>query len=174
MVYFYPPEAPTQAIFPTLSAQELINHDCTLAMVRAQTPAPSKEEGQVLEQRLQHRFAEKYGNSIAVKETLYREFADAAHWKAGSLEIISVYDPRHAADIPDDISADAVFFSARLPVVHEIEQNACCRFKEFRFRSIENAQFHRALGIAEVEAALTERVAKLFEALFRDTASLRK
>jgi hypothetical protein len=144
LAYFFPPEAPTPAVFPTSSGQELVNRDCTLAMVRVQAPAPSQGDGQGFERAFQQQFAQKYGNSIGMKGTRYPDSADAAHWKAGSLEIIAVYDTSYLSDVP---TAQTVFVSAHLPVVHEIEQNSCCRMKEFRYRSIENAQFQRALPL---------------------------
>jgi hypothetical protein len=171
-VYFYPPKAPTPVMYPALSGQELINHDCTLAMVRVQTPTQTKEDGVAFEQSAAQKLSEKYGKSIGMKDTPYSRFSDAGHWIAGPLEIVSVYDPTHAADLPDDEGADTVHVSVRLPIVREIEQDSCCRFKEYRYRSIENTQFHRALAIAGVEPPLTDRIAQLYEGIFRDTASL--
>jgi hypothetical protein len=171
MVYFYPPKPPTPAVFPTMGGQELINRGCTLAMIRVQTPAPSQEDGHALEQALRRQFAKKYGDSIGVKETPYPEFADAAHWMPSPLEIISVYDPTHAVDLPDDIGADSVFVFARLPIVHEIAQNSCCAVKAYRYRYIQSTQFRKAIAIAGGNAALAERVLKLYENLSQATAS---
>jgi hypothetical protein len=174
VVYFYPPVAPTPVVFPAAAGQALMDRTCTLAMIRVQTRTPAEQDGRALAQALQQHLAKKYGDSAGMKGAAFSGSAawlDAARWRNDS-EIVSAYNPTQAVDAPDDPGAGTVFAFARLPVVYEIEQNACCRMKEFHYRSIENTQFHRALGIAAIETSLTERVAKLFEALFRDTASL--
>ena len=172
-VYFYPPDPPTPAVFPTVAGDVLIDRSCTLALIRVQMRTPAERDGRALAQALQQQLAKKYGDSIGMKGAVFGGAAaweDAARWKDGS-EIVSAYNPTEAAYDREDTDAGSVFVFARLPVVYEIEQNACCRLKAFRYRSIENAQFHRALRIAGVDAALAERVAKLYEDLFRGTAS---
>jgi len=173
MVYFYPPEAPTPAVFPAIGGQELINRTCVLALVRVQTHPPAWQDGRALAQAVQQQFAKKYGDSIGMKGVGFRgsgAWDDTARWVAAS-EIVSAYNPTKAADIPDDPSADSVFVFARLPVVYKIERNACCAMKAYRYRSIENTQFHRAIGMVGVDAALSGRVASLYEEVFRASAS---
>jgi hypothetical protein len=172
MVYFYPPEAPTPAVFPTLGGQELINRTCELALVRVQTRTSTRQDGRALAQAVQQQFAKKYGDSIGMKGVGFRgsgAWDDAARWMATS-EIVSAYNPTKAADMSDDPSADSVFVFARLPIVYKIERNACCAMKDYRYRSIENTQFHRAIEIVGVDATLSKRIVKLYEDLFRNTA----
>jgi hypothetical protein len=171
-VYFDLPKAPTPAVLPTLIGEELVKSACTLYMVRIQTPTPSREDGHTLEQALQQHFVEKYGSSLGTEGTQYQRTVDAGRWKAGFLEIFSVHDPHHAGDAPNDLSADSVFASARLTVAAEIEQDHVYgQMKAYRYRSIENAQFHRVIAIAAVDDSLTERVTKLYDALFAASAS---
>jgi hypothetical protein len=170
MAYFYPPEAPSSAVFPTSSGQELINRTCTLAMVRIQTPTPAEHDGRELAQVLQQHLTKKYGDSVGMKGAVFggaAAWVGAARWKNDS-EIVSAYNPTQAGYDRDDPSAGTVFAFARLPVVYEIEQNACCRLKAYCCRSIENAQFHRAVVIAGVDAALSGRMARLWDDVFRD------
>lgn len=179
-VYFYPPKAPTPAVFPTLVGQELLNHSCTLAMIRIQTLTPAEQDGHTFAQALKQLFVKKYGSGIGMKGTGFSgsvSWEDAARWMTGS-EIVSAYDPTESSYTSSDpehpYRSGAVFVFARLPVVYEIEQNACCAPKAYRYRSIESAQFHRALSVAGVEATLSERIGKLFAALFRASASPEK
>lgn len=173
MAYFYPPEAPTPAVFPTAAGQMLIDRTCTLALIRVQTPTPADQDGRALAQALQQHLAKKYGDSIGMKGAVFGGAAawlDAARWKNDS-EIVSAYNPTQAGYDRDDPDAGTVFVFARLPVVYEIEQNACCRMKAYRYRSIENAQFHRAIAMVGVDRSLAERVTHLYEALFEASAS---
>jgi len=171
--YFYPPEAPTPAVFPTLSGQELIDRTCRLAMIRVQTPTPVPQDGHAFAQAAQEHFVTEYGDSIGMKGAVFGGAAawqDTARWMS-AFEIVSAYNPTEAAYAREDPDSGSVFVFARLPVVYEIEQNACCRLKAYRYRSIENGQFHRAIGIAGVDAALSGRIASLYETLIRASAS---
>jgi hypothetical protein len=166
-VYFYPPEAPTPAVFPTASGEDLINRDCKLAMVRVQTAASTDRDGHAFEQGLQEQFVKKYGESLGMKGTHYQRSTAAARWIADS-EIVSAYDaqPQPTSEDSDGPSGGAVFVFARLPIVHELEEDTCCRITE-HYHSIEDSQFRQALGIAAADAGLTARVATLFAHLFR-------
>jgi hypothetical protein len=166
-VYFYPPQASAIVAFPSASADNLLYHDCTLAMVRVATTTPTDLEGHAFEQALQQQFVQKYGASIGMKGTPYERSTEAAHWIAGS-EIISVYDPqpRPSEDNPDEPVSGEVFALARLPIVHEIDEDACCRIRD-HYHSIEDQQFQRALSLTAADANLTDRVATLFKHLFR-------
>lgn len=173
MAYFYPPEAPTPAVFPTAAGQMLIDRTCTLALIRVQTPTPANQDGRALAQALQQHLAKKYGDSIGMKGAVFGGAAawlDAARWRNDS-EIVSAYNPTQAGYDREDPNAGTVFVFARLPVVYEIEQNACCRMKAYRYRSIENAQFHQAIAMVGVGPSLTERVTHLYEVLFEASAS---
>lgn len=177
-VYFYPPETPVPAVFPTMGGQELINQTCTLAMVRIQARTPAWQDSRALTQAFQRKFTKKYGAEIGMKGTHFPgvpDWMDSARWVAAS-EVVSAYDPT-----PYDMTlaaygrvgptAGSAFVFARLPVVHKIEQDACCSLKAYRYRAIEDAQFHRAIEIAGVDADLAGRVVNLYEALLRANAS---
>jgi len=175
-VYFYPPKAPTPAVFPTLVRRELIKHSCTLAMIRIQTRTPAEQDGHTFAQALKQLFVKKYGSGIGMEGTGFSgsgSWEDAARWMAGS-EIVSAYDPEEpfytSSDPEHPFGSGSVFVFARLPVADQIEQNACCARKAYRYRSLESTQFHRAILIAGVETAVSERIRKLYEVLFRASA----
>jgi hypothetical protein len=108
-LYFYPPPAPSPAIFPTLSGQELIK-GCVLAMVRVEARSSSSdfdperigearaaEFGHPLDQAVRERFTKKYGESVGMKNVAFwgpgsRFYEDAARWIPHA-EIVSGYDP---------------------------------------------------------------------------------
>lgn len=166
LVFFYPPESPRQAIFPSASADDLLNHDCKLAMVRVQTSATTDRIGHTFEQAAQHDLVQKYGDSIGMKGTSYERSTAAARWMADS-EIVAVYDPQPRRSDDDEDSNDPdVFVAARLPIVKQIDEQACCLMRD-HYHAIEIEQFQRALGMAAADAALTDRVAALFRKLFR-------
>jgi hypothetical protein len=168
-LYFYPPDAPTPAVFPIESGQRLIDRTCRLAEVQVRTPATIYRNGHFLEQFLEQHLGEKYGPGISLKGTRYRFEKDAAGWKAGSIEIFAVYNP--LARDNNGVSMAAVEVSARLPAAYDDDEKPDYGMKTYRYRSIENDQFHRAIALAAVDASLGKRMSKIFEAVFEASAT---
>ena len=101
-------------------------------MIRIQTLTPAEQDGHTFAQALKQLFVKKYGSGIGMKGTGFSgsvSWEDAARWMTGS-EIVSAYDPTESSYTSSDpehpYRSGAVFVFARLPVVYEIEQNACC------------------------------------------------
>ena len=174
-LYFYPPPAPSPAIFPTARGPELID-TCTLAMVRVEAEAPTPEIGRVLDQAARQQLAKRYGESIATKKV--------ASWGTGGYsdtvrgvrhaEIVSGYDAKTglAADAPGQlVHGPVAYVFARLPLVQMLEHDACCTLKAYRSRPIENVQFHRAIAMAGVDSVLSGRFEKLYEQMILVGAS---
>ena len=177
--YFYPPPAPSPAVFPTLSAQELIN-SCVLAVVRLEAAAvtsdfaPAQERdahaqefGNALDQAMRQRFTKLYGESIGRKDdTVWGRgsilLRDAARWIHGA-EIVSGYDPR-GSPFGQLVSGPAVFLRAQLqlsgPAKHDHSEAD-------GVSSIPKSQFHRAVALAKADAALSRRFEDLYEQVFR-------
>src|ERR1039458_7198022 len=134
-LYFYPPAAPSPAIFPTQSGQELIK-GYVLGIVRVEAASSSSdfdpervgearaaEFGHPFDQAVRERFTKKYGESVGMKNVPFwgpgsRLFEDAARWIPHA-EIISGYDLKglHMPDEDALASAPFVFVHARLPFV---------------------------------------------------------
>jgi hypothetical protein len=170
-LYFYPPDAPTTAVLPTESSQRLIDQTCRLAEVKVHIPATLERNGHFLEQFLEKHLDEKYATRMSLKGSPYRFGKDSASWKAGSMEIIASYNP--LARDNNNVSLAAVEIVARLPVAYDDEDKPDYEMmKMYRYRSIENDQFHRAIAIAALDKALTDRVTRLFEAVFAASATL--
>jgi hypothetical protein len=168
-LYFYPPDPPTPPAVPVESGQRLINQTCQLAEVKVHVPATVERNGHFFEQLLQQHLGEKYGPQVSLKETRYRFEKEAAGWQVDSMKIITDYEPR--ARDNNGASMAAVEVSARLPAAYDDEESPDRGLKMYRYRSIENDQFHRAAALAEVDNALTDRVTRLFDACFVATGT---
>ena len=146
MLYFYPPDVPTPAVLPEQSGQPLLNQTCQLAEVKVHIPATVERNGYFLEQFLQQHLGEKYETRMSMERTPYRFEKGAAGWKAGSMEIIAAYNP--LARDNNNVSMAAVEVLARLPAAYRPEEQPDYGLKMYRYRSIENDQFRRAVAIA--------------------------
>jgi hypothetical protein len=168
-LYFYPPDAPTPAVLPTESGQRLINQTCQLAEVKAHVPAMLERDGHFLEQFLQQHLDEKYGPRMSLERTRYQFEKEAAGWQVGSMKIFAAYNA--LARDNDGASMAALEVVARLPAAYDDEEKPNYGLKMYRYRSIESDQFHGAIGIAALDKAVTDRVTRLFEALFAASAT---
>lgn len=175
-VYFYPPRAPSPAVLPTLSGQELMNSACTLGKIRVETEARTPEIGRAIAQAVQQRFSKAYGESIGNGNVAFwgrSYYTDAARW-IHNAEIVCGYDAKPGQEIssPGEIlGGPTAFVHARLPIVHDLEHEACCTLKAYHYRPIERMEFHRADAVAGVGDDLSERFEKLYEEIFQASAS---
>ena len=164
-VYFYPPPAPSPAIFPTLSGQELIK-TCVLAIIRVEADAPVLVRARALDQAVQQRLTKQYGESVGMKNIAFwgpmrGSYQDAARW-IHNAEIVSGYDVQGSSMRDDNplVSTPFVFVHARLPLVQELRLYSA---NAHRDGSLEAAQFRRAIAAAHVDAAISQRMEKLYE-----------
>lgn len=164
-LYFYPPPAPSPATFPTLSGQELIK-TCLLAVIRVEADEPALIRARTLDQAVQQRLTKQYGESIGVKNVafwgpVHGSYQDAARWIPNA-EIVSGYDVQGSSMRAEDplVSSPFVFVHARLPLVQELRFDVAAAHRD---RSREAAQFRRAVAAAGVDAALSQRIEKLYE-----------
>jgi hypothetical protein len=182
-VYFYPPPAPSPAVFPTLSAQELIN-GCVLTVVRLEAAAVTsdfvpalerdaraQEFGNALDQAVRQRFTKLYGESIGRKDDAVWGrgsilLRNAARWIHGG-EIISGYDPQ-GSPFGQLVSAPAVFVHAQLQMSGQAKHD---HSETYGARSIPKSQFHRAVALAKADAALSRRFEDLYDQVSRSGSS---
>jgi hypothetical protein len=175
-VYFYPPQAPSPAVLPKLRGQELLN-TCTLGEVRVEAQSRTAETGHKMAQALEERFARNYGSSVGMNSVPFwgRGYyaGGAARWIHNDSEIVSGYDAKPGRDMstPDEVVGGPVaFVHARLPIVYELEHEACCTLKAYRYRSIEKMEFQRAASVAGVGGDLSLHFEKLYEEVFQTSA----
>jgi hypothetical protein len=154
VVSFNPPRAPSPAVLPSLKGQSLINETCTMSMVEVEVKVSDEAAGRSVQRTVKQRFDFTHGRSqdqIGV-------------WHSGSIEIINAYDSgtRLAFDTGKPKFGPAAYVWAYLPF-----------WKELMFPDAQNtndpesdsAQFRRALAIAGVDAALSDRMEKLYDLL---------
>jgi hypothetical protein len=164
--YFYPPPAPSPAILPTWSGQELMDRACTLAIIWMETPAPSPEAGHALAEAVELEFTKKYGEPrrdlIGVQNYGFQgsgAWKEVAWWLAGDTQIVSSYKVVPA----DPVHTGIHFVYAQLPIVRILDNEACCTLKAYRHSFIEKSEFDQAIVLSGVDAALSERMEKVYD-----------
>ncbi len=88
-------------------------------------------------------------------------------------EIVAGYEPKTGldADAPGQLVRGAVVFvGARLPSAERLQYEACCIVKDYRWRPIEEAQFHHAIVMTGADAVVVRRMEKLYEQVFPEGA----
>ncbi|HUA18481.1 MAG TPA: hypothetical protein VMB25_07030 [Bryobacteraceae bacterium] len=174
-LYFYPPSAPTPAILPASNEAKLIS-SCTLGMIRVEAEVLTPEIGRDLEQAVRRRFTREYGDSAGNTRP------DTAFWSPGSYgggarwihnaEIVAGYDSKPGLDVdaPGQLMlGPVVFVGARLPSAEKLQHEACCTIKDYRYRPIENENFHHAVALARANAALSAKFSNLYDAAVQGT-----
>jgi hypothetical protein len=164
-LYFYPPRVPSPIVFPKIDPSSPFSA-CTLAAVRLEAEAPAPANGHALAQAVAQRFTQTYGLSNDPEEVRRRRVKlwgeDGGHWVA-NIDITSSYDtkPGKDPDAPDQlIQGPVVRVSADLPHLDEMGNRSVLRRVD---RPAEAAQFRRAVAAARVDAALSQRMEKLYE-----------
>jgi hypothetical protein len=166
-LYFYPPRVPSPIIFPTVDASSPFSA-CTLAIVRLEAEASTSETGRghAIAQAVSQRFTQIYGISNDPEEVRRRSVnfwgKDGGHWVATS-DIIANYDTKLGLDpnAPDQlIQGPVVRVVASLPHQDELANRSPWAPVD---RSLEAAQFHRAVTAAGVDAATSQRMERLYE-----------
>jgi hypothetical protein len=183
-VYFYPPPAPSPAVFPKPGAQDLIN-GCFLTVVRLEVatvtsdlaPGPARdahaqEFGNALDQAVRQRFTKLYGESIGRKDDAvwgrgnFLPKEDVARWIHGA-EIVSGHDPQ-GSPFGQLVLGPAVFVRAQLQLSGQAKHD---HSEADGLSSIPKSQFHRAVALAKADAALSRRFEDLYERIFRSGSS---
>jgi hypothetical protein len=178
-LYFYPPPAPSPAVFPNLSGPELIK-GCVLAIVRVEAASSrsdfepqrvgeerAAEFARPINQAMRERFTKKYGTSVGMESIPFwgpgsRWYQDAARWIPNA-EIVSGYDVK-GGHMPDEdalVFPPFVFVRGRMPLVQEWQANIIGR--SHRDPAKEAALFRQAVAAAGVSAAISQRMGKLYE-----------
>jgi hypothetical protein len=177
-LYFYPPPAPSPAVFPNLSGPELLK-GCVLAIVRVEAASSrsdfepqrvgeerAAEFARPIDQAVQERFTKKYGKSVGMEGVPFwgpgdHSYQDAARWIPNA-EIVSGYDVK-GGHMPDEdalVFPPFVFVHGRLPLVQEWQLNIG---RAHRDPAKEDALFHQAVAAAGVGAAVSQRMEKLYQ-----------
>ena len=165
-LYFYPPRVPSPIVFPTMDGSSPFSA-CTLAIVRVEAEASTSETGRghAMALAVAQRFTQIYGISNDPEEVRRRSVnfwgEDGGHWVA-SIDITSSYDTKPGLDpsAPDQlIQGPVVRVVASLPHHDELANRTSWAPVD---RSLEAAEFHRAVAAAGVGAAISQRMEKLY------------
>lgn len=164
-VYFYPPPAPSPAVLPTLKGQDLINNTCVLAIVRVEAEAMSEERGHALDQAARQQLTKQYGEGAPAASDIFMGQGsvpvrgDVAHWAHGA-DIFSAYDAggEYPANQEPLVTAPLTLVRARLPLVRDAELQP--RVYPDPAAAV---HLHQAVAAAEQDAALSQRMEKLYE-----------
>lgn len=153
LVSFSPPRAPSPAVLPTLQGESLINETCTMSMVQVEVSVPDEAVGRAAQRTVNQQFNGTYGPS---------EQDDVGVWRPGSIEIINSYDSGHrlAFDAGKPKFGPAAYVWAHLPFWSEPmfpdSQNS-------DDPQADSVQFRRAVAIAGVDPAVSDRIEKLYD-----------
>jgi hypothetical protein len=173
-LYFYPPPASSPVAFPTSTAQELIGH-CILGQLRIEAEAPMPQTGQALDQAVRQRLTQQYGESVGTKSVPRwgrGYYGAAARW-IHNAEIVSGTNAKPGLndDAPGQlVHGPVAFVVARLPIIKKMEHDACCTIPDHDYRSTASVQFHRAVAIAGLDAALSASFETLYQQVYRATS----
>lgn len=160
-VYFFPPPARSPAILPASSGAKLID-SCTLGRIRVEGATPTPEIGHLLEQSVQQKFNGRFGEGLGSR--------NSALWRH-DIEIVSNYEPKTglADNAPFQLlQGPVVSVDAQLPIVERLRLELANR--DFEYRPIEKAQFHRAIRMVGAGAVAVARMEKLYDQVFPEGA----
>jgi hypothetical protein len=152
LVSFNPPHAPSPAIPPSLQGQSLINETCTMSMVQVEVKVSDEAAGRSVQRTVKQRFDFTYGRSQD----------QSGVWHSGPIEIINAYDSQHrlAFDTGKPKFGPAAYVWAYLPFWKQL------MFPDAQISDdpeAESAQFRRALAIAGVDPAISNRMENLYD-----------
>lgn len=152
VVSFNPPRAPSPAVLPTLQGESLINETCTMSEIEVQVKVSDEAAGRAAQRTVNQQFNSTYGPSED----------QVGVWHFGSIEIINAYDSgkRLVFDTGKPKFGPAAYVWAYLPF-----------WKQLMFPDSQNSdglqadsvQFRRAVAIAGADAAISDRMEKLYD-----------
>lgn len=165
MLYFYPPPVPSPVTFPDHGSRR----DCVLGVVEV----VEMEDGgrgdpylaNLMDAAAREMFTRRYGHSIGSDVPFWGPYSypNAARW-IGNAEIISGHSANtgsHCNDLHEGQGGpgNIAFVCAHSAMVRRLDLDFT---HSYRYREIEDSQFHRALAIAAVDPAPTEKLQSLY------------
>lgn len=160
-LYFYPPPVPSSLVFPKSSGSALLA-TCTLAWVRVEVEASTPEFARAMTQAVSRQFTKIYGDSVGTKGTSVAWGEHVSRWVPHA-EIIADYDAKPGLDptAPGQLlKGPVVRVFAQLPDFRNLgNRNPAVP----QARSLQEAQFRRAVAAAGIDAEISQRMEKLYE-----------
>ena len=166
MLYFYPPPVPSPITFPDHASPR----DCVLGTVQVEAQVPRRPDlARLMDTAMRDVLTYRYGQSVVEENVpFWGPYSDpnAARW-INSIEIISGHSSQadHCNDLrPQYAVGDIAFVCAQSPLVRRLELDP---ERTYRYREIEDSQFHKALAIAQADPALTDKLQDLYTQILR-------
>lgn len=169
-LYFYPPPVPSPVTFPDHGSRR----DCVLGTVQVEAEDRGRPDlANLMDGAAREVFTRQYGQSIGSEDVPFwgpYSYPNAARWISHA-EIISGHssDVSHCNDLHSPLLAmgDTAFVCAHSAMVRRLELDLA---HSYRYREIEDSQFHRALAIAGADPVLTEKLQNLYKQILRGNA----
>lgn len=170
-LYFYPPSAPSPVTFPDHASRR----ECVLGTVQveAQTKTHGPYPANLFDAAAREVLTSEYGRSVGSEDEPFwgpYSYPNAARWISNA-EIISGHssDVSHCNDLHGPLSAmgDTAFVCAHSALVRWLELDLA---HSYRYREIEDSQFHEALAIAGADPIHTEKLENLYKQISQGNA----
>lgn len=164
---FYPPPVPSPVTFPDQGSRR----DCVLGTVQVQAEDRGRPDlANLMDGAARELFARRYGQSVGGEDVPFwgpYSYPNAARWISNA-EIISGHSSEvsHCNDLHGPLLAagDTAFVCAHSAMVRQLELDLA---HSYRYREIEDSQFHRALAIAGADPILTGKLQNLYKQILR-------
>ncbi len=168
-LYFYPPPIPSPIKFPDHGS----TNDCVLGAVQVEAETHGPYLANLMDGAARELFARRYGQSIGGENVPFwgpYYYPNSARWISNA-EIISGHssDVSHCNDLHGPLLAmgDTAFVCAHSAMVRRLELDLA---RSYRYREIEDSQFHRALAIAGANPILADKLQNLYKEILRGNA----
>lgn len=173
-LYFYPPPVPSPVTFPDHGSRR----DCVLGVVEVVEMEDGGRGDLYLANQMdaaaRGMFTRRYGRSIGSEDVPFwgpYSYPNAARWISNA-EIISGHSANtgsHCNDLHEGQGApgNIAFVCANSAMVRRLDLDLA---HSYRYRDIEDAQFHRALAVAGADPALTGKMQSLYKQILLGTA----
>jgi hypothetical protein len=166
-MYFYPPPVPSQIAFPNHGSRR----DCVLGTIQVEAEDRGHPDlAKLMDTATREVIAWKYGKSIDGGDVPFwgtYSYPDAERWISNA-EIISGHSSEvsHCNDLHAPLLAmgDTAFVCAHSALVRRLELDLA---HSYRYRDIEDAQFHKALAMAGADPTLNEKLQNLYQQILR-------
>ena len=158
---FYVPPVPSPVKFPDHGSRQ----DCVLGAIQVQAQTRSPELASLMDAAAREVLTNQYGQSVGGDDVPFWgpfSYPNAARW-ISNVEIISGHSTQ-GSYCDEYVTGDIAFVCAHSAMVKRIELDLA---HSYRYREIEDLQFHKALDIAGADPILTDKLQNLYAQILR-------
>jgi hypothetical protein len=154
---FYVPAPPFPLKFPDRGSRQ----DCVLGAIQVQAQTHSPELAKLMDSAMRDVITYRYGQGVGEENVPFWgpfSYPDAARW-INHVEIISGHSTQ-GSYCDEYVTGDTAFVCAHSELVQRLELDPT---HSYRYRDIEDSQFHSALAIAGADPVLTAKLQDLYQ-----------